>query len=273
MPDANAQPAGNQPGTPSADELAAQAAAAAAKPADTPDLIGQAGNQGDGNSTDLGKAKPSDGEANKDGAVVEVQYEPTGDPGLDLTLSFLGKLGFDLDRPSMQKAGEGDFSLLRAELALLGDKARGWEQVIAVGEAAHNKKAEEFKAKAEADKKAIAEAAGGVEQWNKVKEWAGKNAEPAERDQINHALKQGGLVGQAMAAFLATQFSNATGITERKGSGIKEDAGSGAGTTPYALSPTQYSEGINKLKKEYGSRFTETTEYQELQARRRSWRG
>lgn len=204
---------------------------------------------------------------------VLVSFEPTGDPGLDMTLGFLGRLGFDLDKPSMQAAGKGDFSLLKAELAIMGDKATGWEQVLAVGEAAYKRKDDEFKAKAEADSKAMAEAAGGVEQWNKVKEWAGKNAEQAEREQINTALSQGGMIGQAMAAFLADQFSKATGITERGRSGLREDATSGLGANNAALSPEQYAQEINKLKSQYGSQFVNTTEYQEAQSRRRAWRG
>lgn len=208
----------------------------------------------------------------KPGEPQEIKFEPTGDPGLDLTLGFLGRLGFDIDHPAMAAAGNGDFGLLKAELALLGDKARGWEQVLAVGEAAYTKKQEAFKEKAAKDAAAMAEAAGGVDQWNKVKEWAGKNAEPEERTQINAALKQGGMVGQAMAAFLATQWAQAGNVTDRGRSAVNENAGI-AGGQPSSVSPADYAKGINELKKQYGHQFTNTTEYQELQARRRAWRG
>lgn len=216
------------------------------------------------------QAKPDD--KPKEGETQEIKFEPTGDPGLDLTLSFLGRLGFDIEHPAMQSAGKGDFGLLKAELALLGDKARGWEQVLAVGEAAYTKQQEAFKQRAEKDAAAMAEAAGGVEQWTKVKEWAGKNAEPEERTQINFALKQGGMVGQAMAAFLANQYATATGVTERGRTAINENAGVTT-VKNSSLSPADYAKGINELKKQYGSQFANTTEYLELQARRRAWRG
>jgi len=208
----------------------------------------------------------------KEDETKEIKFEPTGDAGLDLTLSFLGKLGFDIDHPAMVAAGGGDFGLLKAELALLGDKARGWEQVLAVGEAAYLKKDTEFKARQAEDVKKIHEAAGGEEQWKQIKEWAGKNAEPDERTQINAALSQGGMVAQAMAAFLAGQFASATNVTVRGAPAVKDGAGTvTAGNS--ALSPADYQKGINELKKQYGMHFTNTTEYQELQARRRQWRG
>jgi hypothetical protein len=237
------------------------------KPAGTPDVL--PGDQIDEQKPGLGDQQVL---PDKKDEGTEIKFEPTGDAGLDLTLGFLGRLGFDIDHPAMQAAGAGDFGLLKAELALLGDKARGWEQVIAVGEAAYTKKNEAFKAKAAADAASMAEAAGGVDQWNKVKEWAGKNAEPEERVQINAALKQGGMVGQAMAAFLAGQWAKAADVTDRGRSAVKDGAGA-AVVSNSSLSPADYAKGINELKKQYGNQFTNTTEYQELQARRRAWRG
>lgn len=238
-------------------------------PSGTPDVLPGSDLQ---DQQQLANQQPKPDEKPKEGETQEIKFEPTGDPGLDLTLGFLGRLGFDIDHPAMQSAGKGDFGLLKAELALLGDKARGWEQVLAVGEAAYSKQQEAFKQRAEKDAASMAEAAGGVEQWNKVKEWAGKNAEPEERAQINLALKQGGMVGQAMAAFLATQYANATGVTERGRSAVNENAGVNT-VKNSSLSPADYAKGINDLKKQYGSQFANTTEYLELQARRRAWRG
>ena len=239
------------------------------QPAGTPDQL-----PGDGvdQQQQLATQQVTPDDKPKEGETQEVKFEPTGDPGLDLTLSFLGRLGFDIDHPAMQSAGKGDFDLLKAELALLGDKARGWEQILAIGEAAYTKQQEAFKQRAEKDAAAMAEAAGGVEQWNKIKEWAGKNAEPEERTQINFALKQGGMVGQAMAAFLANQYATATGVTERGRTAINENAGVTT-VKNSSLSPAEYAKGINELKKQYGSQFANTTEYLELQARRRAYRG
>lgn len=198
-----------------------------------------------------------------------VVYEPTGDPGLDLCMSFLGKLGFDLEHPAMAKAGEGDFTLLRAELALLGDKAKGFEQVLAVGEAAYKAKDAEYKARAEEDRKKIHEAAGGEATWAKVKEWAATNATADERTSINAALGAGGVTAQAMAAWLSNQWATANNVTVKGKPAASQNASSAAASTA-PLTAEGFRLETNKLRAQFGNRFVETKEYADLQARRRA---
>lgn len=217
--------------------------------------------------------KPADDAgSNKDEATGVVTYEPTGDAGLDLALGFLGRLGFDLDHPAMQAADGGDFSLLKAELALLGDKAQGWEQVIAVGEKAFNSQKEAYAARAEADRKAIYEAAGGEQQWTAVKEWAASNVDATQKEQINAALGQGGLVAEAMAAYLASQYSQATNVNRQGRSAVKEDAGKASVSTD-ALSPRQYTDAVKELRAKLGPAFEASPEYAQLRDRRMRWQG
>jgi len=65
-----------------------------------------------------------------------VQYNKTGDPGLDMALSFIGKLGIGPDHPAIVAARQGDFAFIKAELAGRGDKAQGWEQYLSLAEKA-----------------------------------------------------------------------------------------------------------------------------------------
>src|SRR6185369_10168321 len=150
------------------------------------------------------------------GKVEPVSYEPTGDAGLDLALNFIGQRGIGLDHPAMKAAEQGDFALLKATLAQLGDKAVGWEHVIAAGEAAYAKTVESRKAEATAAQDAILSAFGtdrdaAAKEWGKVSEWAKANAEPAEKAAVNAALKAGGIAAKAMAAYLHTLYKATPG--------------------------------------------------------------
>src|SRR5690606_29641493 len=65
----------------------------------------------------------------------EIEFEATGDPGLDYALSFIARAGIDDQHPAFIAAANGDFGLLKATLAEKG--LPGWEQAIALGEKAY----------------------------------------------------------------------------------------------------------------------------------------
>jgi hypothetical protein len=185
-------------------------------------------------------------------------------------LGFIGKLGFDGNHPAVKAAEAGDFGLLKAQLAQLGDKATGWEQAIALGELALARFQEQAQAKAKELNEQIIKIVGDEATWNKVKEWAGTNAEPAEKAEVNAALQQGGIVARATVAYLLQNYQRATGVTEPP-----KDAAPGAGNgapSNGALSPRQYTEAVGALRAKLGGRMEGSAEYQQLQARRLAWR-
>lgn len=199
-------------------------------------------------------------------------FAPTGDSGLDYALNFVAGLGFDGEHPAIKAAEAGDFGLLKAHLAQLGDKARGWEQIINLGEQGLeriNKAAQEKAAAVQAD---IYKAVGGEENWTRIKEWAGQNAEPAEKEAINAAINQGGIVTRAIAAYLHGLYGKATGVTD-----VPADPAPGAGSagapTTGALSPRAYVKEVQLLRTRLGGRMDGSPEYAALQQRRAAWRG
>lgn len=200
-----------------------------------------------------------------------VIYESTNDPALDMALEFVGKFGIGPDDPAMVAAGDGNFSLLEAKLAAMGDKAKGFEKFIALGKSSYTGVQE--KAKAEAAQRAadIYKVVGGEDQWKAIKEWAGKNAEPAEQEVVNTALQAGGMQAKAMAFYLSTLYDNAAGVNQAGKSAVVPNAGSGspnAGT----LSPRAYTKEVDSLARKLGSRMESSPEYRQLQARRQAWR-
>ncbi len=203
------------------------------------------------------------------GAPAPVEYEPTGNPGFDLFLGFIGKSGYGPEHPAVVAAESGDFSLLKAELALKGEK--GWEQVVALGEREVASKAEANKAKVAADTAAIEAAVGGAEQWAAIQSWAAQNAEPAERAAVNQALAAGGIAAKAMAMYL-DQLYQGTNPPKVGKSAVKPDASSSAPSTT-ALSPTQYAAEVAKLSKQLRGRVEGSPEYAALQARALRYRG
>jgi hypothetical protein len=211
-------------------------------------------------------------EAPKLGSDEAGSFAPTGDAGLDYALGFIGKLGFGGDHPAVQAAENGDFGLLKAHLAQLGDKAQGWEQIIALGEQGLGRITEGAKAKAAAAQADVIKAVGGEEQWGKIKEWAGANAEPAEKEAINTALAQGGLVTRAVATYLNGLFERATGVTVEPANAAP-GAGNAGAPSSGALSPRAYVKEVEALRAKLGGRMDGSAEYAALQARRNAWRG
>ena len=210
--------------------------------------------------------KPVDG-------VVPIVYEASGDVALDMALEFVGKFGIGPNDPAMQAAADGNFALLEAKLAGLGDKAKGYEKFIALGKSAHA--ATEAKAKEAAAKNAegIYSVVGGPDQWKAIKEWAGKNAEPAEQSVVNAALNAGGMQAKAMAHYLATLYEKAGNVTVRGKSAVDTNAANGGAGNSGALSPRAYTQEVDALRKKLGGNFEGSPAYRQLQQRRNAWRG
>ena len=203
-----------------------------------------------------------------------VQYNKTGDPGLDMALGFIGKLGIGPDHPAIVAARQGDFSFIKAELAGRGEKAQGWEQYLSLAERAFEnaqKSAQESTAKT---KQIVEQAVGGAEQWVAIQSWAKANAEPEERAQINSMLNQGGLAAQAAAKLLSELYNQAHNTVVEPAEASNPNRGNRPAASNAALSPQEYQAEIKALIGRIGAhRVQDSPEYAQLQQRRRMFRG
>lgn len=236
--------------------VAAPIAPVAAPVADPGILIGEAPKPANSITTDT----------DTDGAVT---YADTGDAGLNMALGFVGKLGLGPDDAAIKAAGTGDFSMLKAKLAGLGDKAKGWEQYVALAEKSHADTVKATDAKVQKDTEVIHGAVGGKEQWAAISTWAAANAEPEEKAAVNSALKQGGLVAKVMALWLAERHSKANGTVKEPAPAVAAGAAgkadnSGAGP----LSAKEYAKEVQALRQKEGYGFENGQGYKALQARR-----
>lgn len=205
-------------------------------------------------------------------ATPEFTYAPSGDAGLDLALDYVGKLGFGPTTDAIKAAEAGDFSQLEAALKAMGDKAKGWEKILAVGKAgfaALDTQSKEHAAKAI---ERVHSAVGGPEQWKEVQAWAGQNASPDEKAAVNAALRAGGFVAEAVAKALAAKYM-AQPTTSRQGRAAVVPGAANGSVGSDALSPRAYTDAVTKLRAELHGNLDGNPKYLALQARRRAWRG
>ena len=198
-------------------------------------------------------------------AGAEVTYEPTGDRGLDMALAFIGKQGLAGDHPAVQAAADGDFTLLKAELAQKG--VQGYAEFIELGEQAYARTQEKNKAQAETARKAIHDTAGGAESWAAIQAWASANASPEEKAEINIQLNKGGLAAKAAVVYLSNAYSKAGNVSQEPA-----DVSKGGGKPPAAadgkLTATEYSAAVKALNSKLRGRLDGSPEYAALQSRR-----
>ena len=201
-----------------------------------------------------------------------VSYEPTGDVGLDMALDFIGKAGLDQNHPAVVAAINGDFTILKATLAAKG--AAGWEQFVALGEAAYQRASAEAATKNAAIRESVYAEAGGKDEWATVQKWASENATPAEKAEVNALLNQGGLAAKAAVRHLVDSYSRATNVVVNPRDGTANASRGGVPDGANApLSPRAYSDAVQSLNAKLGGRLEGSKEYASLQARRSAYRG
>jgi hypothetical protein len=215
------------------------------------------------------KPAPVAVEATDDDGVYE--YDKTGDVGLDMALSFIGKAGLSTDHPAMVAAQAGDFSLLKATLASKG--VQGWEQYVALGEQAFAKSQTKIKDAAEAVSKMCVAEAGGAEEWAEVRKWAGENATPEEKAEINAMLNKGGFQAKTAVKYLVASY-NKVANPERTPADPTANAGrsNAPATGKEPLAPKAYAEAVRVLSAQLNGRLEGSPQYDALQQRRRAWR-
>lgn len=200
---------------------------------------------------------------------VQFDYDPTGDAGLDYALGYIGRLGYGTDHPAVAACRDGNFGLLKAELAGLGPKAPGYAEVIALAEKAYADNVAKSGEKEAKLGQYCVQAAGSQENWSAVQSWASANADPAEKQQINAALAQGGLMAEAAVNMLVQLYSKSNTLSQEPANAVRSDASGGVATGGGALTAAQYGAAVAALSRANGGRdHTGTAEYAALQARR-----
>lgn len=202
-----------------------------------------------------------------------VTYQPTGDSNLDLALGFIGKHGLNDQHPAVVAATKGDFGPIKALMAEKG--IQGWEAYLALAEKGYSDHVAKEDAKTAEVQQIVVQAAGDEQTWADTLAWASANAEPQEKEQVNAALKAGGVVAEAVAQFLVNGYRSATGTSySPKENAVKQDAGRGvANPNGGPLSPAEYGKAVADLRRTKGVYFDQTPEYRQLQARRQAYRG
>lgn len=255
MSDTNASPAAPAVAATAAPGADAAALAAAASAAAAPAVD---------DSASIGEAPvASDEVASSDAAA----YEPTGDVGLDLALEFIGARGIKPSDPAILAAEKGDFSLIEAKLAAMGDKAKGYEKMVALAKRAFDDTKAAADAKAAEGAKLIHETVGGKDNWLAIKTWAATNAEPAEKASINAALAQGGLVAKITAQWLLSKFNSAAGTTVQPAA-VTTAASSGKPAPMQHLTRQAFIAEAETLRQKIGYGFESSKEYAALRSRR-----
>lgn len=197
------------------------------------------------------------------------------DAGEAVFLDFLGKHGFGPDRPEVKAAQAGNFSLLEAALAQMGDKAVGYDKVLALAKDTQARIAKEHEARAQETLSILHDTFGGEEGFAEVKAWAIANGEPEELAYFNKAFAAGGIEAQAAAMFMQKCYFDAAGTEQVPKTPYKQERTT---TTPKvtetgALSPKDYAAEVRKLAAQYGSPEAAPDKYKALQARRAMYRG
>lgn len=200
-------------------------------------------------------------------AAEAIQYEATGDPGLDYALGFIAKAGIDDQHPALIAASNGDFGLLKAFLAEKG--IAGWEQAIALGEKAYEGLAAKASAEAAQIGESVVQVAAGLGvDWEDAVVHAREHGTDEEIAAINDALKNPATAKMA-ALWVTYNYANAAGTTVAPAkSAVKPEAaptGLPGGQAP--LTRVEFSNEVGKLHKRMGDAYTASPEYRALAAR------
>lgn len=209
-----------------------------------------------------------------DGKGAFEYEEVPDDPGLNMALAFIGKLGMGPDHPAVQEAVKGNFDFLAAHLAALGPKAVGYEHIVKLAKASFDRQVSQTADRASQAREAILEVTGGEEQWKEIQKWAGENAEPSEKAAINRMLNAGGIESKMAAEFLRNRYSESQGAVIEPKQAVGNVPANGASGAAGALSPAQYQQEMGKLVRQFGATGAgRQPEYKALQSRLAAYRG
>lgn len=200
--------------------------------------------------TEVPPAKPDDA------AVLDkAGYAPAeNDPGLTYAMKFLASNGFNADNPAVDAAFNGDFSLLKAELAQKG--IQGWEQALGLAEQSYERHSQANEAKAKEVGKVVTELAEqmGVD-WEQAVSHVGKSASAEEKTALNQLMSDPATAHIA-ARFIAGSFieSGDTEI-EPKAKATGDATSAHGGATGGALNRAEYNAELSKLRTTLGDDY------------------
>lgn len=174
-----------------------------------------------------------------------------GDPGLNYAMKFLAGNGFNADNPAVAAAFEGDFSLLKAELAQKG--IAGWEQALGLAEQSYGRHVKSQEERADAVGAIVSEFAEqqGVD-WEQAVAHVAGSAKPEERTALNQLLADPATAHIA-AGYITSAFIN-HGDTEiepaARATGSNVTTPRVSGGEP--LSRREYTAELGKLRQQLG---------------------
>lgn len=206
-------------------------------------------------------AEPTAAEAD---AVVTAFGARTGDAGLDMALGFLAQNGYTNESPAVQAAREGDFSLIRAEMAARG--IQGASEYLALAEQGYGRLIEADRARDADIRDTILQEVGGEAAWNEIAGWAKANIQEAFHSDINAALATGGIVASAMAQFLRSQMLGAGEVAPRSPVAGNAEAAVQSNTT---LTFKEYQQEVRRLNELHHGNIDNLPEYADLKRRLR----
>lgn len=212
---------------------------------------------------------PTPAPADTGGDPAPITYDPTGDTALDVALSFVGKLGISMEHPAMQATATGDFSLIKAHLATMGDKAAGWEQMVALAEGSYTRTSEAQAATATAVATAVHAVAGSPEAWAEVKAWASTKATPEEKADLNAMFDAGPRQARAAAMMIMEAYSKATGTVTKPASAVKQGTAGVGNNSTGKLSARDYHGEVRALRGKFANdvSMAQSPEYAALRQR------
>lgn len=177
--------------------------------------------------------------------TVAYSYEPTGDAGLDYALAFVGNLGYGDSHPAILAAQQGDFSLIKVELATKG--VQGAEAVVALAEAAYGKSAAKAQAAAQELNTFAHTAAGGADNWAAINAWASANADPEEKADLNEALAKGGVAAKRAIKYIVDGYRAQHTLPKEPAAVAKPGAATSASASKGPMSAKEYADAVNAL--------------------------
>lgn len=228
------------------------AAPAAAAPADAAPAAKPAVTIDTGTPAVKEAPKPEPGDAE---VLDKAGYAaPENDPGLSYAMKFLAKNGFNADNPAVDAAFNGDFSLLKAELAQKG--LPGWEQALGLAEQSYDRHVKANDEKATKVGEVVTEIAAGMGvDWEQAVSHIGKSASKEEKSALNT------LLSDPATAHIAARFISGTFIesgdseiepaARATGAEVRPVATAGGG----ALSRAEYNTELGKLRESLGENY------------------
>ena len=199
-----------------------------------------------------------------------VAYETTGDAGMDLALKFVGNLGFGPEHAAMKAAEAGDFGALETALKGLGEKAKGYQDYLALAKQWVGTKAAQAKERFAKEQAMVHDVVGGQEKWEAITAWARENAEPHEKEQVNAALKAGGIAAKAMALYLGQLFGKAAGTELTPAPAVQPGAAPHAGSSAGPITAQEFANRSREMRRTQGPDFESSPAFKALVAQRQA---